>query len=307
MTEQSSPAHEQASPSIEQVAGTEVDRFSTKLPYVRPARSEGIGAVGRFAPTPSGFLHLGNAVNALLAADAVTSGTLALRIDDLDPQRISLDSVADIFASLRWLGIEWSIGPQSVDDYLQTYRHADQTSRYRHELTTAIRNGLQTYFCTCSRSELARAHWRRACDWESHPCRVRESAPDELHTIRAVLADGSEDPVLWRRDDLPGYHLTSVVDDRDIGVTSIVRGHDLMASSETQMALARCLAADNVADASYTHHALVCGSDGRKLSKSDAADSLADYASRGGSTRTVAALAKRVAGAQPGELVEVLE
>lgn len=79
-----------------------------------------------------------------------------------------------------------------------------------------------------------------------------------------------------------------------------------MASSQTQIALARYFSADNVARASYTHHALVCGPDGRKLSKSDSADSLAAYAGRGGSRAEVVALAKRVAGAPPAELVEVL-
>ena len=113
--------------------------------------------ITRFAPTPSGYLHLGNAVNAQLIAwlAAAEDGTIALRIDDMDAPRYRSEYVRDIFETLDWLGIAWQLGPTDESDFEAHHSLRRRTERYRAELTAARERGLGLYACRCSRSQLS--------------------------------------------------------------------------------------------------------------------------------------------------------
>lgn len=236
----------------------------------------------RVAPTPSGLIHQGNRLNFRLTADLATSlgGELALRIDDADAARYRREYAEDIFATLRDMGISWSVGPRDVHDFEQNWSQRSRTEHYRDELRQAIDSGLPVYACACSRAQQAGP----ASGGCAGGCRGRSLVLEPGRTALRVsvdpgvqvtigeetvpLADAMGDFVIWRRDDLPAYQLVSVVEDRDLGVTHIVRGRDLLSSSAAQVHLARWTGADNVARAVYVHHELVTDATGAKLSKS---------------------------------------
>ncbi|MDO8307950.1 MAG: glutamate--tRNA ligase family protein [Actinomycetota bacterium] len=224
----------------------------------------------RFAPTPSGYLHEGNAVNAVLTSWLArqVGADVALRIDDVDAARCRPEFVEDIFAVLEWLGVPWALGPRTAADFNDHHSQRARTERYRVELDAAMVAGLRVYACRCSRAESARMG-RRGCVADcidaDHSLVKGETA------LRARLPDVAEDPVVWRRDGLPAYHLVSVIEDRQLGTTHIVRGLDLLDSTRLQAALGTYLGMD-FARVDVRHHSLVQGPDGAKLSKSQLSD-----------------------------------
>lgn len=236
-------------------------------------------ALTRYAPTPSGFLHAGNIANMERTAEVArkVGATIALRIDDADASRYRREYVDDIFRVLAERGLPWTVGPRDADDFEQHYSQRAKTEYYRAEL---LASGLAVYACECSRAAQRTAP-TGGCQGG---CRDAGLAwlPGE-NALRAIVPLGTTiaiaghavaldaemgDFVLWRRDDLPAYQWVSVVEDRDLGTTHIVRGADLLASSAAQVFLARGLGAINVIDAEYVHHDLVLDDDGHKLSKS---------------------------------------
>lgn len=238
----------------------------------------------RLAPTPSGFLHAGNRHNFRLNADMAASlgATLALRIDDADATRYRREYAEDVFTTLTTMGIDWQIGPRDVDDFEDHWSQRTKTDFYRDELTKATERGLTVYACCCSRTR-QRGPATGGCvgrcasagvAWEPGATALRVSIPDSarIRTDDAIVDLGASmgDVVIWRRDDLPSYHLVSIVEDRDLGTTHIVRGSDLLVSSALQIYLAPWFDADNVASATYVHHELVLDGTGQKLSKSTA-------------------------------------
>ena len=256
--------------------------------------STGGAPLTRIAPTPSGFLHEGNRLNIRTTADLATSlgATLALRIDDADAARYRREYADDIFATLHGMGISWTVGPRDVDDFEQHWSQRARTEQYRNELRKALESGLDVYACACSRAQQTGP----ASGGCAGGCRSRSLALEPGRTsLRIVvdagtrvtigeevipLADAMGDFVIWRRDDLPAYQLVSVVEDRDLGVTHIVRGRDLISSSAAQVHLARWTGAHNVAEAVYVHHGLVTDSSGAKLSKSTLAQATGQEGAR---------------------------
>ena len=180
----------------------------------------------RLAPTPSGYLHAGNAVNALLVAWLARSSPGAqvhLRIDDADSGRARPEYLEDVFRVYRWLGVEWDLGPQDPDEYRTLPTQAERRDYFRAELEAAVGRGLPAYACTCSRRDAAGS--ATGC---AGGCREAGAALTGATTVRVSLPTemGLPDPVLWRRDDLPAYHLVSLVSDRDAGGThEIGRAH----------------------------------------------------------------------------------
>lgn len=234
----------------------------------------------RLAPTPSGFLHEGNRANFRAVAQVATDtgAEIALRIDDADAARYRREYAEDIFRTLRAMDVQWTIGPRDVDDFEAHWSQRIKTDYYRTELVR-LRESMTTYACTCSRTVQAGP----ATGGCVGGCRTRDLplVPGES-ALRVVVPTGSSvrigdleadlaaemgDFVVWRRDDLPAYQLVSVIEDRDLGTTHIVRGRDLLASSAAQLFLAPSVGAENVAEATYVHHELITDSDGRKLSK----------------------------------------
>lgn len=219
--------------------------------------------VGRLAPTPSGRLHLGNALafgTAWLSARAA-GGRLLLRMEDVDRARARADIEASIREDLLWLGLEWDEEtlPQRDRDYAPWLAMLAE----------------QTYRCTCTRQQLAAAGGRYpgTCRDQGHrQGAVRFRLPEGLvpvldrrYGLREIDPGAFGDPVLQRRDGVYTYPLAVVVDDLCDGVTEVVRGADLLDYTAVQVVLWRALGAT---PPSWLHCPLLLGEDGTKLSKS---------------------------------------
>lgn len=236
----------------------------------------------RFAPTPSGYLHRGNAANALLVSWLAhrEGGQVALRIDDADAQRRRPEYVSDVFEVLDWLGVDWQVGPRDAAELEESWSQSLRIDRYREALAAAGDLGAPFYACTCTRSMLsgpATGGCPAGCRQAGRSPRVGETVirlhipPGTLREVDGRMVDVAAtvgDVVVWRRDDLPAYHLTSIVDDEDLGITHVVRGRDLVESTAVQQVLAESCGLAVMARATVLHHALLTDSGGRKLSKS---------------------------------------
>lgn len=241
--------------------------------------------VGRFAPSPTGPLHYGSLVAALgswLFAKSA-GGKWLLRIDDLDQQRLLPGMADDIMRTLELLGFEWDAAP---------LWQSQRTAAYAAAFSTLEQQGA-VYPCGCSRAEIARvataphgaeeliypgtcrtgiSDGRGARSW-----RVRVAA-GEISFVDGLLGSCSQnlatscgDFVVKRADGLFAYHLATVVDDAESGVTQVVRGADLLASTPRQLYLQQLL---KLPPPVYCHLPLVIDPSGAKLSKRAAAVSL---------------------------------
>lgn len=234
----------------------------------------------RIAPTPSGYLHEGNLVNMVLTHRwaAAIHAEVHLRIDSIDADRVRPEYVKDILDSMSWLGIDYVRGPRSEQEADSDRAH--RITRAREQLIEARDRGLMVYACDCSRARGGSSS-HGGCPGG---CRSRGLAfvPGET-SLRVIVPDSTTidvqgrsidlgremgDFVVWRRDDLPAYQWTSVVDDSDAGMTHILRGEDLSVSTGAQLFLARHLPDPSFLDADIRHHPLLTGPDGAKLSKS---------------------------------------
>jgi glutamyl-tRNA synthetase len=230
--------------------------------------------ISRLAPTPSGFLHPGNALNFIATWLLVRSsgGKLRLRVDDLDTTRTRPEYLRDLFETLTWMGLDWDEGPRSMEDLEQRFSQKLRRSRYLE----AIRDLLPesgAYVCECSRALLSEKTCscpERRLPFDPEASVVRIALPLENGESRLVT--------LWRREGIPAYQLVSLIDDLDHGVNLIVRGADLLESTLIQRALARKLtdrfAAERFSRIRFYHHPLLSGPGGEKLSKSRGSDSL---------------------------------
>lgn len=234
--------------------------------------------VGRFAPSPSGRMHLGNVFSALLAWLSVRSagGKMILRIEDLDPDRCRPEYAAQLRRDLEWLGLDWD--EEQTPQLQRTEAYAEAFAR------------LDTYPCYCSRNELHAASAPHASDGAviyAGTCRDLTAAeraaktrrpawrvrvPDEEVSfvdglqgeVRENLARECGDFILRRSDGVYAYQLAVVVDDAAGGVTEIVRGADLLRSTPRQLWLQTQL---GLPHPHYYHVPLLCAPDGRRLSK----------------------------------------
>lgn len=256
---------------------------------------EGIpeGGRTRVAPTPSGYLHAGNAINFLITARLAQASRsrVLLRIDDLDAERVRPEYLDDIFRSLEWLGIAWDEGPSGPEDFLQNWSQQLRLERY-HELAEALRTQGVLYACDCSRSKL-----RTAAFGGRYPgtCRSRgldldgadrawrldlgEALPVPVPSCSGTsaevdLARSMGDPILRQRNGRPAYQLASLADDIDYATTFIVRGVDLLPSSACQLHCASLLGLKAFQQVCFVHHELLQDETGNKLSKSAGAASL---------------------------------
>ena len=237
---------------------------------------------GRFAPSPTGRMHLGNIFTALLAWLSVRSqgGRMLLRIEDLDPQRSRAAYAEQLRRDLGWLGLDWDgeMPPQST-----------RSPVYAAHFAKLEEQGL-IYPCYCSRSELHDASAPHASDGTvlySGACRDltpeqravktrapawRVRVPDERITVhdglqglwQEDLARDCGDFIIRRSDGVYAYQLAVVTDDADGGVTEIVRGRDLLSSTPRQLWLQETL---GFAHPAYYHVPLLTAPDGRRLSK----------------------------------------
>jgi glutamyl-tRNA synthetase len=261
----------------------------------------------RFAPSPTGFLHVGGGRTALYNWLFARSqgGTLILRSDDTDQARSTAEYAADIVTSLRWLGLDWDEGVE-VGGAHGEYRQSRRLERYRqvaHQLVAAgaAYHGFETeQQLDAFRSEAQQAGRAPAYDGryrlddaeakrrleagESAPIRFAVSRPGETRFADAVKGEVSfdhtqvDDFVVLRSDGSPTYHLASTVDDVDFAVSHVIRGEDLLPSTPKHILLAEAMGA---ATPTYAHLSLLLGPDGSKLSKRHGHTALAAYRADG--------------------------
>ncbi len=246
----------------------------------------------RLAPTPSGYLHLGNACNFLLTWLWIRhlGGELWLRIDDLDQARVRPEYVEDIFQQLDWLGLDTDQGPRSVAALQQSWSQQLRTERYLSALTT-LKNTGALYRCTCSRRQWQalvgeEGRYPGTCRHQQHSAEQPGSWRIRLPAAATVcwqnwpsgqeeldLADEMGDFVIQRRDGQVAYQLASCVDDLDWQMNLLIRGVDLRPSTAAQSHLLRLLEPERVHPV-VLHHSLLTDEGNRKFSKSDGALSL---------------------------------
>lgn len=272
--------------------------------------------ITRFAPSPTGPLHLGHAFSAMTAHDMARAagGRFLLRIDDLDATRSRPEWEAQILDDLSWLGLDW---PRPV------MRQSDRLPRYRAALAELWAMGL-LYPCTCSRADIrsaasapqegARAH---GPDGPVYPGTCRPPAPPlgslpsgqalRLDMARALarldaplghtekgrpvapvcMAETVGDVVLARHGMGASYHLAVVLDDADQAVTHVIRGEDLMEATQIHVLLQRLLGLPTPA---YHHHRLIRDEHGKRLAKRDDARAIATWRAEGASPRDIRAM-----------------
>lgn len=239
---------------------------------------------GRFAPSPTGRMHLGNVFSALLSwlSARAQGGTWLLRIEDIDPQRSRHEYADMLMDDLQWLGLEWDGKP-----CWQSQR-GDIYARYLQQLTEA---GL-IYPCYCTRADIlatqaphesdGRVVYKGTCrnlppGARKGPAALRMKVPDEgrgivtftdghygTHTVDLTTQCG--DFIVRRKDGAWAYQLAVVVDDALMGINEVVRGRDLLLSSPQQIYLAQQL---GFTPPRFTHLPLLCNTAGQRLSKRD--------------------------------------
>ncbi|MDF0544783.1 tRNA glutamyl-Q(34) synthetase GluQRS [Sphingobium sp. H39-3-25] len=262
--------------------------------------------VTRFAPSPTGRLHIGHGWSALMAMDAAhaAGGLFRLRIEDIDGARSRPEHVEGILADLQWLGLAWD-GPVVVQ--------SRRLALYEAALDRLRAMGL-LYPCFCTRAEIAAeiaasasaphgpdgAHYPGTCRALSADERVsrmaREAHAWRIDMARAadragpldwiderrgtILADprGAGDVVLARKDAPVSYHLAATVDDADMGITLVLRGDDLLAATHVHRLLQALLGLPVLR---YRHHPLLVGPDGKRLAKRSGGIALAELREAG--------------------------
>ena len=267
--------------------------------------------VTRFAPSPTGRLHIGHGWSALLAMDfaRANGGLFRLRIEDIDGTRSRPEHVAGIIEDLNWLGVAWD-----GDIVFQSQR----LDHYDAALERLRQMGL-LYPCFCTRADIAASAsaphgpegpvYPGTCRGLPQAERDRRIARGEPHAWRldmakAVLVTGelhwasndqrmieampeiAGDVVLARKDAPASYHLSCTLDDAAMGITHVLRGEDLFAATHVHRLLQALL---DLPTPVYCHHTLLVGADGKRLAKRDGSIALADLRARGADPATLAA------------------
>lgn len=250
---------------------------------------------GRFAPSPSGRMHLGNLFTAVMSWLSVKSqgGKWVLRIEDLDPQRSRIEYARMIEDDLQWLGLEWDEGGLDEKGDNGPYRQSMRDEIYLCFFNRLEATGM-TYPCYCSRADIlatqaphqsdGRVIYSGRCRPSSMPC--RSSGCARRHSTRLFVPDSSivftdrvcgkqsfnlardcGDFVVRRADGAWAYQLAVVVDDAMMGITEVVRGNDLLLSAAQQIYLYDMLGLEPPL---FAHLPLICNVSGQRLSKRDA-------------------------------------
>jgi len=259
----------------------------------------------RYAPSPTGALHIGNVRSGLFAYLFArhNKGAFVLRIDDTDQERSTQESLDEILESLRWLGVQWDEGPPD-----RRYFQSSRFDRYREGALQLLREG-KAYPCYCTAEELdamrqqaQREHRKPGYDGR---CRNRTPAADlpnialpdkaagrnytirfrspqtgqtvvdDLIKGRAIFENAElDDLIIFRSDGVPTYNFATVLDDADFQMTHVVRGDDHLPNTPRQMQIFYAL---GLTPPAYAHLPMVMGPDGQKLSKRHGATSVFAY------------------------------
>jgi glutamyl-tRNA synthetase len=261
----------------------------------------------RFAPSPTGYLHVGGARTALFnwLYARHHGGVFVLRIEDTDVERSSWEMVAGILDAMKWLGLDWDEGPE-VGGPHGPYFQSERLDRYRAAAEQLVASG-HAYYCYCNPDDikakreaaeaagLAWSYDRTCAALSADEIAARESAgaprairfrmpggttayDDVVHGRIAFDNAVIEDFVVLRSDRHPTYHLSVVVDDIDMGITDVVRGDDHISNTPKQALLYGALGAPVPR---FAHVPLILGPDKRRLSKRHGATSVMEYERQG--------------------------
>jgi glutamyl-tRNA synthetase len=290
---------------------------------------------GRFAPSPTGALHVGNARTALLAwlHARAAGGAFVMRVEDLDVGRVRPGFMETQLDELRWLGLDWDEGPD-VGGPFAPYVQSERQARYEAALRRLAERGL-LFECTCSRRDIAQAasapHVGEEGPRYPGTCRERRVDPSVASItahgrgyfalrVRAepemvcfddgVMGRQCFDPsaegdfVVRRKDGVAAYQIAVVVDDAAMGITHVLRGADLLSSTARQIVLYRAL---DLPIPHFLHVPLMLGPDGERLAKRHGAVSLGELRQAGAAPeRVVGWLAATCGLAEPGESLSAL-
>ncbi|MBL4699354.1 MAG: hypothetical protein JKX70_11025 [Phycisphaerales bacterium] len=268
--------------------------------------------ITRLAPSPTGALHLGNALSFVINWSLARkhSWRIVLRIEDLDASRVKPGVIEQTIRTLEWLGLDWDSGPTTQSDHIKRYTQAMEK----------LAQGGHVYPCELSRSQIEQAasapHADEKNSLSAHDTRFNPNLRPSSFTNqfddagtnwRFVTNPGSigftdthmggqsfdidallGDFVVWTKRGTPSYQLAVVVDDAQAGVTQIVRGNDLLDSASRQLMLYRALGISD--EPTYTHLPLVRGSDGRRLAKRHGDTRIDTFAQSGTSNERVIGL-----------------
>jgi len=248
----------------------------------------------RFAPSPTGFLHIGSVRTALFCwlYARTNGGQFVLRIEDTDRQRSTVESIDAILQGMDWLGLDWDEGP---------YYQSQRFDRYR-ELSDSLLEAGHAYRCYCTPAELDEIRSRQIAAGENPRydgrCRERTDSPagvdpvirfktprdgeividDAVHG-RVVYANSElDDLVIVRADGTPTYHFSVVIDDADMGITHVIRGDDHLNNTPRQINMIDAL---GFARPEYAHLPMILGEDGARLSKRHGAVNVLEYSEQG--------------------------
>lgn len=263
----------------------------------------------RIAPTPSGYLHIGNAMSfvytANLAKDA--NAGLLLRIDDMDSERIRPAYVQDIFDTLHFLQLQPTAGPANPEELKTKYTQQNRITLYEQALQALTTTGL-VYACSCSRKALEQQGGHCTCNGavtnllaeKNMALRIKVQPGTIIHFTDTLLGAVTVDLhqaagsfVVRRKDGIPAYQLVSLCDDIFFGVTHIVRGQDLLYSTAMQLYLAEVLQYTSFLNTIFYHHPVITDHTGEKLSKSAGAIAIKEI-SRHQTTQEVLATINRL-------------
>jgi glutamyl-tRNA synthetase len=263
----------------------------------------------RFAPSPTGHLHIGGARTAIYnwAFARKHGGTFVLRIDDTDPERSTQENTDAILSALRWLGIDWDEGPEVGGDfgpYFQTQRHALYSAALEH-----LKSSGSVYPCFCSaedlqsardaaRAEGGSAGYARTCRaltaedaaarvtaGEPHTWRLKVPADrgdvvfdDAVRGESTFASEVLDDFIVVRTDATPTYNFATVVDDVEMEITHVIRGDDHLSNTPRQILVFEALEAPIPV---FAHLSMIWGPDGKRLSKRHGAANVEDYREQG--------------------------
>ncbi len=254
-----------------------------------------MSAVTRFAPSPTGYLHIGGARTALFSwlHARQQGGKFVLRIEDTDRERSTEEATQAILDGMRWLGLDWDEGP---------HFQSERMARYREVLDHWLETG-QAYYCYRTKEELDAmreaqmqrgekprydGYWRdrdeqppagvTPCIRFKNPLEGEVVVDDLIRGRVAVSNEELDDLVICRTDGSPTYNFCVVIDDYDMGITHVVRGDDHLSNTPRQINMLRAL---GVEPPYYAHVPMILGDDGKRLSKRHGAVSVMQYEAEG--------------------------
>jgi len=257
----------------------------------------------RFAPSPTGYLHIGGARTALFnwLFARRHGGVFVLRIEDTDTERSSEEMVAGILDGMRWLGLDWDEGPMVAGPHAP-YFQSQRQAKYLAVAEQLVADG-KAYYCYCTPEELKAKRegnpeyrYERTCLRLSADEISRREKAGQARAVRFKVTDGRvrvddlvhgpiefdasliEDFVILRSDGHPTYHLSVVADDVEMGMTHVVRGDDHISNTPKQILLYQAMGA---AVPRFAHVPLILGPDKKRLSKRHGATSVMEYAGQG--------------------------